>query len=101
VDIDTSFTELNLTKLQLMDAYSNKALRKHLIILNNDLDGPERCMSCWIHSIGFQHPMEKCTGIAAGYVRIGSKFKAWKSKFDLPTGMCFACCYPGPSFFLW
>jgi hypothetical protein len=93
MDIDI-VTGSNTPNLQLMDSYSDHALRLHLATISEDLAKPEICTPCWIHNKEFQHSMGGCTKEALGYLNFGSRFKSWKSKFNLPTGMCFNCCIP-------
>lgn len=73
---------------------SENTMKIHLVEVRKFFNAPEICAPCTIHGRFDSHEIDYCTEVAIGYEQSGSKYKTWKSKLDLPKGICYNCCYP-------
>ena len=75
---------------------NQNALRDLITELKIFMNNPQKmiCPPCWTHRRTYSHGIDNCTDIAIGYTAPRSKYRSWKSKFDMPAGHCFNCALP-------
>lgn len=84
----------------LLSLNDNK-MKDALVEMRNLFAKSEVCAPCYIHGFDHLHKMVNCTNVAIGYEEPKSKYRTWKSQLNLPTGVCFKCCYPQVSVVSW
>ena len=71
------------------------SLRQRLAALQRFvLDKEAFCPPCWSQSHSFDHIIDVCPRSVTDYIQLGSPYRAWKSRWDIPRGNCFSCCLP-------
>jgi hypothetical protein len=87
-------TASSLSSLAMLEGISKNSLFAKLIALRGDVWGEKFCLPCQVHGYHSKHAMVNCSGVAAQYFHLKSKYHIWKAKWNIPNSHCFWCCIP-------